>query len=178
MAIQGKAIEPDVRVFVLEKKKHLPRLTNRKIADLVVDEYGEDARVDQSTVGRIVRGAGLTKSAVTNAAEPVMAERRRWLSQHWVQLSLAVEAYKQNCSLRVQGALTRADRDRVVTMPAHGRAYGDEEKRLISVIRSWDEVFETLEDSFSATLASDEIGVANNLAQEIQGRLDGWLVVN
>ena len=178
MAIQGKAIEPDVRAFVLEKKKHLPRLTNRKIADLVVDEYGEGARIDQSTVGRIVRGTGLTKSAGTNAAEPVMSERRRWLSQHWVQLSLAVEDYKQNCSLRVQGALTRADQDRVVTVPAHGRAYGDDEKRLISVIRSWDEVFENLELSFRAALSSDDIGLANNLAQEIQGQLDGWLVVN
>ena len=178
MAIQGKAIEPDVRVFVLEKKKHLPRLTNRKIADLVVDEYGEGARIDQSTVGRIVRGAGLTKSAGTNTAETVTSERRRWVSQHWVQLSLAVEAYKQNCSLRVQGALTRADRNQVVTLPIHGRAYGDEEKRLISVIRSWDEVFENLEDSFSAALASDEIGLANNLAREIQGQLDRWLVVN
>ena len=178
MAIQGKAIEPDVRVFVLEKKKHLPRLTNRKIADLVVDEYGEGARIDQSTVGRIVRGTGLTQSPSTSAAEPVTSERRRWVSQHWVQLSLAVEAYKRHCSLRVQGALTRADRDRVVTVPAHGRAYGDDEKRLISVIRSWDEVFENLEDSFSAALASDEIGLANNLAQEIQGQLDGWLGVN
>jgi uncharacterized circularly permuted ATP-grasp superfamily protein len=178
MAIQGKTIEPDVRAFVLEKKEHLPRLTNRKIADLVVNEYGESARIDRSTVGRIVRGAGLTKSAGTNTAETVTSERRRWVSQHWVQLSLAVEAYKQNCSMRVQGALTRADRGRVVTMPAHGRAYGDDEKRLISVIRSWDEVFENLEDSFSAALASDEIGLANNLGQEIQGQLDGWLGVN
>ena len=126
MAIQGKTIEPDVRAFVLEKKKHLPRLTNRKIADLVVDEYGEGAKIDRSTVGRIIRGAGLTKSAVTNAAEPVTSERRRWVSQHWVQLSLAVEAYKRHCSLRVQGALTRADRDRVVDLPIHGRAYGNE----------------------------------------------------
>ena len=178
MAIQGKTIEPDVRAFVLEKKKHLPRLTNRKIADLVVNEYGGSARIDQSTVGRIVRGTGMTQSSSTNAAEAVTSERRRWVSQHWVQLSLAVEAYKQNCSLRVQGAFTRADRDRVVTMPAHGRTYGDEEKRLISVIRSWDDVFENLEDSFSAALASDEIGLANNLAREIQSQLDGWLGVN
>ena len=178
MAIQGKTIEPDVRAFVLEKKKHLPRLTNRKIADLVVNEYGGSARIDQSTVGRIVRGAGLTKSAGTNAAEPVTSERRRWVSQHWVQLSLAVEAYKQNCSLRVQGALTRADRNQVVTLPIHGRAYGDEEKRWISVIRSRDGVFENLEGSFCAALTSGELDLANNLAQEIQDQLNGWLALN
>ena len=178
MARQGESIPQYVREFIKERKRNSPGLSYSKMVGLVVDEYGEDARMDQSTVGRIVRGAGLTKSAGTNAAEPVTSERRRWVSQHWVQLSLAVEAYKQNCSMRVQGALTRADRGRVVTMPAHGRAYGDDEKRLISVIRSWDELFENLEDSFSAALASDEIGLANNLAQEIQGQLDGWLVVN
>ena len=178
MAKQGEPIPQHVREFIKERKKNSPGLSYPKMVELVVDEYGEGARVDQSTVGRIVRGAGLTKSAGTNTAEPVTSERRRWVSQHWVQLSLAVEAYKQNCSMRVQGALTRADRGRVVTMPAHGRAYGDDEKRLISVIRTWDDVFENLEDSFSAALASDEIGLANNLAREIQGQLDGWLVVN
>ena len=178
MARQGQPIPQQVREFIKERKSNSPGLSYPKMVELVVDEYGEDARIDQSTVGRIVRGTGLTQSPSTSAAEPVTSERRGWLSQHWVQLSLAVEAYKQNCSLRVQGTLTRSDRDQVVTMPAHVRAYGDEEKRLISVIRSWDEVFENLEDNFSAALASDEIGVANNLAQEIQGRLDGWLVVN
>ena len=178
MARQGEPIPQHVREFIKERKRNSPGLSYPKMVELVVDEYGEDARIDQSTVGRIVRGAGLTKSAGTNADEPVTSERRRWVSQHWVQLSLAVEAYKQNCSMRVQGALTRADRNQVVTLPIHGRAYGDEEKRWISVIRSRDAVFENLEGSFSAALTSGELDLANNLAQEIQDQLNGWLALN
>jgi len=178
MAIQGERIPQHVREFIEEKKRNSPGLSYPKIVELVVDKYGKGARIDKSTVGRIVRGARLAQLASSNFAGTQGAERGQWVSQHWDQLSLAIEAYKQDCSLRVQGALTRADEDQVVTLPVHGRGYGDEEKRWISVIRSSDAVFENLEGSFRAALTSGDLGLANNLAQEIQDKLNGWLALN
>ena len=178
MAKQGKRITQHIRALIENKKRNSPGLTYSEIAELVKIEFGKDGEIDQSTVGRIVRDAGLTMSAGTNVAGTQGAERGQWVSQHWDQLSLAIEAYKQNCSLRVQGALTRADEDQVVTLPVHGRRYGDEEKRWISVIRSRDAVFENLEGSFSAALTSGELDLANNLAKEIQDQLNGWLALN
>jgi hypothetical protein len=178
MAKQGKRIPQHVRAFIEDMKRNSPGLSYSEIAELAKIKFGKDGEIDQSTVGRIVRDAGLTMSAGTNVAGTQGAERGQWVSQHWDQLSLAIEAYKQDCSLRVQGALTRADEDQVVTLPVHGRGYGDEEKRWISVIRSSDAVFENLEGSFRAALTSGDLGLANNLAQEIQDKLNGWLALN
>ena len=56
---QGRPTPKRIREFVEETKRNAPALTHRYITDQVVAKFGEEARIDQTTVGRILRKAGL-----------------------------------------------------------------------------------------------------------------------
>lgn len=62
MSKTGRNISEPIRKFIREQKRIAPGLTQSAIAAMVESKYGADAKVDQSSVGRILRegdvGAG------------------------------------------------------------------------------------------------------------------------
>ena len=59
MGKQGKPTPDAIRDFVIKSKMNAPSLSYREIAEKVQAAFGEGARIDQSTVGRILRAANL-----------------------------------------------------------------------------------------------------------------------
>ena len=60
MAKQGKQTLDVIKRFVIDTKRNASDLTQAQIADRVAGKFGEDARIDKSTIGRILRVAGLS----------------------------------------------------------------------------------------------------------------------
>lgn len=55
MSRTGRKISEPIRKFIREQKRIAPGLTQSAIAAMVESKYGADARVDQSSIGRILR---------------------------------------------------------------------------------------------------------------------------
>jgi hypothetical protein len=72
---------------VIEAKRNAPGLTQRQLADQVEGKFGEVARIDKSTVGRILRregdqishSAGGNRPTVRSETEPELGRHRREL---------------------------------------------------------------------------------------------------
>ena len=62
MGQQGRETPDALKSFVVMTYRNAPKLTQRQIADRMAAEFGDDARIDQSTVGRILIRTGARPS--------------------------------------------------------------------------------------------------------------------
>ncbi len=88
MAKKGVKTPEPIRQFVFETKTNAPGLTDRQIVDRVVERFGEEGRIDKSTVQRLVKG--LYGELYTSTEDPGQAER----SGHWRALRSVAKTLK------------------------------------------------------------------------------------
>ena len=79
MAKQGKRIPDPIRKFIIQTKVNAPRLPARLIADRVVEQFGEGAGVNKSTVSRILSSVDWSRQSSQVVEESQAMERHREL---------------------------------------------------------------------------------------------------
>lgn len=112
MAKQGQRIPRSVRDFIEETRRNSPTLSYRQIVNMVVGRFGEGARIDQSSVGNILREAGL--GGLHRPLEPQLipgleddATRKRPADAHLKVLSasVSIDTYPLRRWLALRGSM-------------------------------------------------------------------------
>lgn len=89
MGKRGVRISNPIRCFIIEILRDTPDLSDRRIADKVEEKFGEENKVDKSTVNRLRRKENIGRDKMRIVLEdPEQAER----SGHWPGLRLTANA--------------------------------------------------------------------------------------
>ena len=100
--MQGKQTAPEIKAFIVETKANAPELSMRLIADRVVSKFGEKAKVDKSTVGKILQRIGAaswsTGQLTTLTSGNRDGQRKRdlesWVRGNFKEATNAVKGYR------------------------------------------------------------------------------------
>jgi hypothetical protein len=85
MGKRGRPTAQGIRDFVIQAKRNAPALSPSRIADRVEANFGEEARIDKTTVRRILARAGLGAGAA-GAAPAQQGLDRQAAAAHWGML--------------------------------------------------------------------------------------------
>ena len=155
MGKQGKRAPDAIRAFIIKTKRNAQSLSNGQIENMVVAEYGEGARIDKSTVGRILRSAPLDWSRPSTGATNMQVGTPGFdLQGHWELVGTQLNELKgiEPFSLHDRDIATWWARPNEPSWPIpKGRAWrqqdGSLEVRLdVELRREWNYLRQHLED--------------------------------